>query len=159
MEPTDPIPDNVRLTTNLPVHGVVSGDILCVEGRDTATGQLVVTEATKPYAGEFLVDWRWVEPVTVPPVNDFHVITERADGPDLDDLVRLIRYLRQHDIDHVHIGSVMRVEWSHPNPIDDGTYKGRMARNAGVAEEGEPEPESYFVGPDGTVYDANGEAL
>ena len=50
-------------------------------------------------------------------MSDLHVITERADGPDLDDLVRLIRYCREHDIPHAVDGgstkSFMAVSYTH----------------------------------------------
>jgi hypothetical protein len=78
-----------------------------------------------------------------------HVITERADGPDLDDLVRLIRYLREHDIRvAVYNGDddPVRLGWSAPH----GFFH--------VVEDS-PLDEGYFVGPDGAVYDANREAL
>ena len=87
-----------------------------------------------------------------------HVITARADGPDLDDLVAVLRYLREHGnrrttnpspsgirsgADH----ALMEVRWTHPT---GGFW---------TIREGDPEDEAFYVGPDGAVYDANGEAL
>lgn len=84
-------------------------------------------------------------------MSDLHVVTERADGPDLDDLVRLIRYCREHDI---------------PHAVDGGSTKSFMVRTLPshwrphlVAMEGLSLDEAHFIGPDGTVYDCNGEAL
>lgn len=84
---------------------------------------------------------------------DLHTITERADGPDLHDLVHLIEYLREHAIPHMAL-TVARMTvqirtGSNGDPVPD----------AHRWVEGEPHPEAHFVGPDGTVYDANREAL
>lgn len=86
----------------------------------------------------------------------WHEITERSSGPDLHDLVRLIEYLREHDIGGVWGTSIsgnrdwMSVRFRVPN---SGRPRGQIA-----VEEGKP-TEAHFVGPDGTVYDANREAL
>lgn len=86
-----------------------------------------------------------------------HVITDRADGPDLDDLVRLIRYCREHGVT-LSSGQTMLLasEMERPCPVILRLY-GRTEST--VIVEGDPLPEAHFVGPDGTVYDCNREAL
>jgi hypothetical protein len=88
---------------------------------------------------------------------DLHLITERADGPDFDDLVRLIRYCREHEL-------CVSVNDSQPLSWDDkvGQFAVRLygPQPAIVLWEGDPAPRgAHFVGPDGTVYDANREVL
>lgn len=99
------------------------------------------------------------QPVTLANARDLHVITERADGPDLDDLVRLIRYLRGHRVQH-------SLRDAHTWEDDDLFDPARLTVAFGKAAitDGAPLPDlyglvAYFVGPDGTVYDCNGEAL
>lgn len=85
-------------------------------------------------------------------MTELHVITERAEArPDLGDLVDLILYLREHGI---------------PHAVDGGSTKSFMVRTLPshwrphlAAMEGMPLDEAHFIGPDGTVYDANREAL
>jgi hypothetical protein len=81
----------------------------------------------------------------------WHQITEWADGPDLDDLVRLIRYCREHGVT-LSSGqtSLLASEMERPCPVILRLY-GRTEST--VIVEGEPLPEAHFVGPDGTVYD------
>lgn len=103
---------------------------------DTATDDLANGEGGDAPAGE----------------SALHRITERDDDrPDLDDLVRLIRYLHEHDI---------------PHAVDGGSTKSFMVRTLPrrwrphlVAMEGMRLDEARFVGPDGAVYNANREAL
>lgn len=96
--------------------------------------------------------------------DGFHVITERAEGPDLDDLVRLIRYLREHGIQHRtdtighpldpdHHGHLTVRWWS----VDETAFS--PVNVAHCAIESNAAYSGHFVGPDGTVYDANREAL
>jgi hypothetical protein len=85
-----------------------------------------------------------------------HVITERADGPDLDDLVRLIRYCREHDI-RLSPGATSMLAGMGTGQMILRLYSPTVSSI--VVVEGQPLPEGHFVGPDGTVYDANREAL
>lgn len=79
--------------------------------------------------------------------DSLHRITERADGPNLDDLLNLIRYLRKHDLNahvvHYNDAKVLAVD------LDNGWGW----------HEGGPLGDERFVGPDGTVYDEKMEAL
>ena len=82
-----------------------------------------------------------------------HPIVETGgDAPDLDDLVRLIRYCRDRDITYRpsgEQGNVLSVRvGTHPN----GAWVWHFVESV-------PLPEAHYVGPDGTVYDAKGEAL
>ena len=86
-------------------------------------------------------------------MSDLHVITERADGPDLDDLVRLIRYLREHEIPHMALTVARMTVQIRVNPGE-----GAPIPDEHRWVEGEPVL-ATFVGPDGVVYDANREAL
>lgn len=81
---------------------------------------------------------------------NLHVITERTTGPDLDDLVRLVRYLREHKIayrfsDTLTHNAIVGFD----TPIGDRLAIIENDSVMGVT----------YVGPDGTVYDANREAL
>jgi hypothetical protein len=88
--------------------------------------------------------------------DGFHVITERAEGPDLDDLVRLIRYLRDHDF-------AVRFDYSRMRPTLSVTWElyadGNTLQRRYTVTESDRVGLGRFVGPDGTVYDANREAL
>ena len=76
-----------------------------------------------------------------------HVITENATGPDVDDIARLVRYLREHQIRYALDVTII---------TEDAEESAEIWLDI---TEGHPLPEVYFVGPDGTVYDANREAL
>lgn len=102
-------------------------------------------------------------------VPDLHVITERADGPDLDDLVRLIRYLREHEVQYRVLDAVTYRERDRPDeyrhdPLSVLLYEPGVdyhprLRSLWTITENKPLAEAHFVDPDGTVYDANREAL
>lgn len=100
-------------------------------------------------------------PPAMEPVENggLHRITARADGPDLHDLVRLIEYLREH-VGHVNVGQPQETydvycSWT-PRPLPGGNND----RRPESVMEGHPHRKGgVFVGPDGTVYDANREAL
>lgn len=87
--------------------------------------------------------------------SKLHSITARTDGPDLDDLVRLIRYCREHDI----------VLTPGATATCNGPFRLRLYANPAkpivtlAVTEGVPLDRAYFVGPDGTVYDSNREAI
>lgn len=103
----------------------------------------------------------------MPSPDGFHCITEREDGPDLQDMIRLVEFLRSSRVEHYNIGSVHRGE--------DGPEQCRMtvswwtldrrpgAKHAatigGEVEERHPLPEAFFVDLDGMTFDANLEAL
>jgi len=78
--------------------------------------------------------------------GDRHVITENPTGPDLDDMVRLVRYLREHEVRYMLSVSVI---------TDDG--------DGGEAwldfDEGRPDPQVHSVDSEGDPYDFNGRAL
>lgn len=80
----------------------------------------------------------------------WHVITERADGPNLDDIVRLIRYLREHDF-------AVRFDYSRMRPTLSVTWElyegGTTLRRRYTVTESDTVGPGRFVGPDGTVYD------
>ncbi len=87
---------------------------------------------------------------------ELHQITGHANGPDLDDLVRLIRYLREHDI-NPEIGwpalaSTLTVCWR-------GSRNSRPDFHWTMTEGRRWDHAACYVGPDGSVYNANGEAL
>lgn len=152
MEPTDPIPNNVRLTQDLPSYPLTQGTLMCVEGRDPMTGQLAVTD---PGGDEHIVAWSWVEPVQIAPVDDgsFHIIVETGGAaPDLEDLVRLIRYCRDRDILCRLSGERGNVLSVRVGVYPNGAWIWHFVESVPLAE-------AYYVGPDGTVYDCNGEAL
>lgn len=88
-----------------------------------------------------------------------HTITTREDGPDLDDLVRLIRYLRTLGV-YVSIGNQLSesnavvVSWTRfPKPGQPNNA------HPTTVVEGRLPKEAFYVGPQGEVYDANGEEL
>lgn len=103
---------------------------------------------------------RWDHANSIDPggcANPWHeswcVITERADGPDLADLVRLVHYLSEREITYRleadPSGATLRWHPADPTMIPY-VFGGRTyTRPEGVV----------FVGPDGNVYDANREAL
>lgn len=87
---------------------------------------------------------------------------EEKTGPDLDDLVRLIRYLRNHGV-VVIVETMARrigvetyhriyVTWSNPSKM-------RFRLNEVIPAEVDEGILAVFVGPDGTVYDADREVL
>lgn len=132
------------------------------DGRHLSVGQVLPHEGTDPIGwplvtlpgaiGRIVPLKPWECEVIPAYVADLHVITERADGPDLDDLVRLIRFHRSHHrvptvSSAITAEGQLRVEWE----------AGRLGRFR--VTEGQPDPEAYFVGPDGTVYDCNGNPL
>ena len=87
-----------------------------------------------------------------------HRITDSADGPSLTDLVRLIEFLRANRVEHeiISMGS-----WTDGDDYDPGWMQvvwthGKIRH--GAVERQAP-AEAFYVGPDGAVYDANGEAL
>lgn len=91
--------------------------------------------------------------------DDLHVITERADGPDLDDLVRLIRYLREHGIVHRTDTIGHPLDPDHHGHLTVRWWSVAPVNVAHCAIEDNTAYVAHFVGPDGTVYDANREAL
>jgi hypothetical protein len=74
-----------------------------------------------------------------------HQITERAEGPDLDDIVRLIRYCRGHRIVHMVSGG--------SGPLGVRIIPSNSDAESVFVMEGFPEDKAHFVGPDGTVYE------
>lgn len=89
----------------------------------------------------------------------FHRITENPDGPDLFDLMRLVEYLRPL-IHHVHIGQSVedydvRVSWTPlPRSGEPNNRRGESVTEGRAHHKG-----AVYVGPDGTVYDADRNAL
>lgn len=89
------------------------------------------------------------------PADVFHRITARSSGPDLGDMVHLIRHLRSYRIQH---------EVAHAATFEDGDQFDpalltvRIASAATITE-GTLDAEVYYVGPDGTIYDCNRDAL
>ena len=132
------------------------------DGRHLSVGQVLPHEGTDPIGwplvtlpgaiGRIVPLKPWECEVIPAYVADLHVITERADGPDLDDLVRLIRYCRDNDITFRPSGEQGNVMSVRVGAYPNGAWVWHFVENV-------PLPEAYFVGPDGTVYDCNGEAL
>lgn len=92
--------------------------------------------------------------------GDLHQITAHPDGPDLDDLVRLVRYLREHKITYDHAGTGGGGSWGYALAVR--WYPERDSIPVGYAPPKVTEGATAtfaFVGPDGVVYDANREAL
>lgn len=144
-------PTVVRMTAADPGLGLTAGQILPHEGTHEISGYPL---ATLPDGQLVEIDSRDCEVIEVVPTADLHVITERADGPDLDDLVRLIRYLRHQGLP-VEIGYPALAE--NLAVAHRATWKGRD--HHWLFTEGVPNKGAAFIGPDGTVYDCNGEAL
>ena len=144
-------PTVVRMTETLADYDLIAGETYPHEGYDAESGWPVLTT---PAGLELTIDPLACEIVEVTPTADLHVITERADGPDLDDLVRLIRYLREHDLP-VEIGYPALAQ--NLAVAHRATWKDRD--HHWLFTEGVQNKGAYFVGPDGTVYDCNGEAL
>lgn len=90
---------------------------------------------------------------------ELHRITEDPDGPDLFDLMRLVEYLRGK-VGHVYIGQPefendVRVSWT-PKPLPGGNND----RRPESVMEGNPHRKgAVYVGPDGTLYDGDRNAL
>lgn len=128
-------------------------------------GQVLPHEGTDRFTGWPLVSLPSGRMYPVPPDHcevipahlvDRHVVTEK-EAPDLDDLVRLIRYLREHDLDYAfdNVG-----DRRHPRMVvKAATRKADGSIVVRRFHEGEPLPEAHYVGPDGTVYDVEGMAL
>lgn len=92
--------------------------------------------------------------------GELHQITARADGrPDLDDLVRLIRYLREHGI-AAHTDAAARTGDVYPMRVRWSTDRVGVEVWGFDAVEGWPLHDGIvFVDTDGAGYDANREAL
>lgn len=155
----------------LDVHNMQAGRVLPHEGTDPGTGWELVMVDDEILA----LDPEHCEVMPVAPVEDgsFHILVEsgpHAGGldpePDLRDLVRLIEWLRDHEIDHQVAGRrgtarriagrrfvdsavcYLRVQFDDPS--------GRMwTISEGLASLGT----AVYVGPDGALYDEIGEAL
>ena len=148
MSNTTDTPTVVRMRIGVAGWDLHAGQILPHEG-DSGFGPL----ATLPNGETHSIPTNWCDVIPAP--TDRHVITEREDGPDLDDLVRLIRYCREHDVvltpgaTSTLLGPLRLRLYSTP-------ANGQMTL---LITEGQALAEAYYVGPDGTVYDCNGEAL
>lgn len=147
----------------LDVHDMQAGRVLSHEGTDPETGFELVTVDDEILA----LDPEHCEVLPVAPVEDgsFHplVVTGPHAGglnpePDLRDLVRLIEYLREHEIDHRVAGrrvagspvvvNYMRVQFDDPG--------GRMwTVSEGLASLGP----ACWLGSGGGLYDEHGIAL
>lgn len=146
----------------LDVHNMQAGRVLPHEGTDPGTGFVLVMVDDEILA----LDPECCEVIEVAPIgsSSFHIIVEtgrHAGGldpePDLRDLVRLVEWLREHEIDHWVAGqrvagspgaNYMRVQFDDP--------RGRMwTVSEGLASLGPV----VYVGKDGTVYDEYGIAL
>ncbi len=154
--PTTDQPTVVRMKETRADYDLFAGQTYPHEGYDPENGWPILRI---PMGLELAIDPDQCEVIEVTLTADLHVITERADGPDLDDLVRLIRYLREHRVEH-------NIRDAHT--WEDGDYfdPARLTVVFGICAitDGMPLPDlrgltAYFVGPDGTVYDCNGEAL
>ena len=84
-----------------------------------------------------------------------HRITENPDGPDLFDLMRLTEYLRPL-VHHVYVRQSdedydVRVSWTPlPKPGGNNDRRGESVCEGRAHHKG-----AVFVGPDGTMYDAD----
>lgn len=87
-----------------------------------------------------------------------HRITENPDGPDLFDLMRLTEYLRP--LVHVYIGQSdedydVRVSWTPlQRPGEPNNRRGESVTEGRAHHKG-----AVYVSPDGTMYDADRNAL
>lgn len=133
--------------------GAEVGQILPHEGEDRFTGWPLVT---LPSGALYPVPPDCCEVIPAH-LADRHVVTEK-EAPDLDDLVRLIEFLRANNLT-VGIGwpalaTKLAVSiWSHRT---DDTE--RRSRYRWLVTEGKP-AKFHSVGKDGTVYDVEGVAL
>lgn len=129
-------------------------------------GQVLPHEGTDRFTGWPLVSLPSGRMYPVPPDHcevipahlvDRHVVTEK-EAPDLDDLVRLIEFLRANDlaagIGWPALATKLAVAfWSYRAADTD-----RRSRHRWLVTEGTP-ARFHSVGPDGTVYDVEGMAL
>jgi len=95
---------------------------------------------------------------------ELHRITERDGGPDLDDLVNVIRYLRENGVQVVTGTMARRIGHESYNRLHLSWYPGdawmrQFRLNEAIPAEVDEASSAVFVGPDGTVYDENREAL
>lgn len=162
----------VRVTNDDPGLGLTAGQVLTHEGTHEISGYPL---ASLPDGQIVEIDPGDCKVIEVAPVEDgsFHILVEsgpHAGGldpePDLRDLVRLIEWLRDHEIDHQVAGRrgtarriadrrfvdsavcYLRVQFDDPS--------GRMwTISEGLASLGT----AVYVGPDGALYDEIGEAL
>lgn len=88
------------------------------------------------------------------PENAVTLVESGEEYPDLDDILRLIRWSR--DVPTIALsvasptGAQLIVEW-----IDPGDNLRRIVEDRPTPVHGE----AFYLGPHGEVYDANGEAL
>jgi hypothetical protein len=144
-------PDNVRLVVDRPDLDLKAGSILCVEGA-VSSAVLCVSSANWPDLGVFALPVAQCEAIELADVSTMHVIVETGGtAPDLADIFRLITYLRENevwaDVGQNGLSNGVKIGW-----IDaDGRRR--------IIAEFVEHPKAFYVGPDGTPYDADGVAL
>lgn len=147
--PTTDQPTVVRMKETRAHYHLFAGQTYPHEGYDPENGWPILRI---PMGLELAIDPDQCEVIEVTLTADLHVIVETGGtAPDLADIFRLITYLRENevwaDVGQNGLSNGVKIGW-----IDaDGRRR--------IIAEFVEHPKAFYVGPDGTVYDCNGEAL
>lgn len=149
---TTPKPGDRARITNLDSYvNIAHGEVVTIAEVDDTEGCWVgEPDGDLIYIGKRGDGWE--------PADEFHRITEHSTGPNLEDIFRLIRYLRS-------VGRACTVTEIARRPSCEAYHRLGVGWHDDLRDyqrnvlEDRPEPEAFYIGPDGALYDCNREAL